>query len=66
MSSESGVTLLGDTERAALPEWISQVLARWVPPDDYDARMAGVVDSYVADRLAASIPRPDPELRQPA
>lgn len=38
-----------DAQPCPLPDWIAQILARWVPPDDYDARMSAVVDGYLAE-----------------
>lgn len=37
-----------DDNASTPPEWIQQILARWDPPEDYDARLAAVVDGYLA------------------
>lgn len=29
--------------------WIADVLARWRPPDDFEAHMLGLVASYVSE-----------------
>lgn len=43
-----------------LPEWIAEILACWVPPQDYDARLSAVVDGYLADRARKIISPPRP------
>ncbi|MFF8900515.1 hypothetical protein ACF082_23940 [Streptomyces lydicus] len=37
-----------DAQAGPLSDWIADILARWVPPEDYDVRMAAVVDGYLA------------------
>lgn len=47
-----------DAQPAPLPEWIAEILALWVPPDDYDARLSAVADGYLADLAKKGAPRP--------
>lgn len=39
------------TERQgqSVPEWIAEIISRWVPPEDYDAQLSGVVAGYVTE-----------------
>lgn len=45
---QKGSPEMDDTEDE-VPEWITEVLDRWVPPDDYDVRMQALVSSYIAE-----------------
>lgn len=45
-----------DANADPLPEWIAEILDRWVPPDDYDARLSAVVVGYLADRTREITP----------
>lgn len=57
---------MADEMSPPLPDWISEVLDRWVPPEDYDARLSAIVDGYASDRSrAVSLREPD-RLRRPA
>lgn len=53
----------GETDES-VPAWIADVLSRWVPPPDYDERLAAVVDGYAAEqsgtRTASTAPAPAP------
>lgn len=55
-----------DADAHPLPEWITEVLDRWVPPEDYDARLSAVVDGYLADRGLEVTPLMRPARRPPA
>ncbi|MEU4850039.1 hypothetical protein [Streptomyces gilvosporeus] len=48
------------------PDWVADILARWVPPEDYDARMSAVVDGYLADTAKKARCLPDPSRHQRA
>ncbi|GHJ30443.1 hypothetical protein TPA0910_48760 [Streptomyces hygroscopicus subsp. sporocinereus] len=48
------------------PEWIAEILARWVPPPDYDARLSAVVDGYLADQVKKINPSNHPARPRPA
>ncbi|GGR22497.1 hypothetical protein GCM10010219_28900 [Streptomyces netropsis] len=45
-----------DPSAQSPPEWISEILDRWVPPDDYDIRLNAVVDGYLAHQARAITP----------
>ncbi|WP_199548541.1 hypothetical protein [Streptomyces sp. N35] len=32
-----------------IPQWVAELLADWVPPDDYDVRLQAVLDSYIVE-----------------
>ncbi|MFD7981932.1 replication initiator [Kitasatospora indigofera] len=43
---------------SAVADWIAEILSKWVPPEDYDAQLSGVVAGYVSDRQRACAPPP--------
>ena len=55
-----------DADSQPLPDWIGEILDRWIPPEDYDARLSAVVDGYIADQVGAVNPQvlPDPACRR--
>lgn len=55
-----------DSDAPTPPEWIAEVLARWVPPADYDARLSAVVDGYLADQSNKITPGHRPARTRPA
>ncbi|WP_328822938.1 hypothetical protein [Streptomyces tendae] len=61
----SGASMTGEPVQP-LPEWISEILCRWVPPKDFDTRMTAVIDSYLADRVKPETPASPHALRRPA
>lgn len=46
--------------------WIAEILDQWVPPEDYDERMAAVVDGYMAEQRATPTRRTPQAQRRPA
>lgn len=44
------VAPLTEPGEGASAVWIAEILDQWVPPEDYDERMAAVVDGYLADQ----------------
>ncbi|GAA5213231.1 hypothetical protein GCM10023323_53310 [Streptomyces thinghirensis] len=57
---------MADEPVQPLPDWLSEILCRWVPPKDFDPRMTAVIDSYLADRVKLETPASPHTLRRPA
>lgn len=54
---------MADEPSPTLPNWIAEILDRWVPPKDYDARLSAIVDGYITDQAKVISPRASDPLR---